>query len=118
MGGDFREKVYLEEKDLLVSLGTYTEGNAFYNFRAMKRKDGNYIKMELGPSNGEKRVEFTYNQPKLSGAGENESLALSSQSPELPESDEDIEAYARLVLQPTDEEDFLDYSGDLEEFVP
>lgn len=113
MGGEFRKKVYVDEHDMNVSIGTYTESNNFYNIKVADRGSRNGVYIEAEPSKGEKQKHVTYNQPKISGGGANESLALGSQDPELPETDKGIEAYARLALQPSDTDRFLDYSGPL-----
>lgn len=61
-------------------------------------------------------AETVYNQPELHGTGVNESLSMSDQQARLPEDGEDIEAYARYVLQGEVDEG-LEYEGsrDLEE---
>jgi hypothetical protein len=51
-----------------------------------------------------------YNQPTLNGSGVNESLSMTSEKAELPDTDEELEAFARYVLQEGPDEG-LQYSG-------
>lgn len=50
------------------------------------------------------------NQPSLHGSGVNESLSILDREAELPETDEELEAFARYMLQEEPEES-LEYSG-------
>lgn len=47
----------------------------------------------------EELVDTVYNQPSLHGEGLNESLSIKSRRAKLPETDKELEAYARYVLQ-------------------
>ena len=47
----------------------------------------------------EESVDTVYNQPSIHGEGINESLSMTSEKAEIPETDKELEAYARYVLQ-------------------
>jgi hypothetical protein len=51
-----------------------------------------------------------FNQPGIHGTGVNESLSILDREAELPETDEEIEAFARYILQGGTEEG-LEYEG-------
>lgn len=58
----------------------------------------------------EEITDVAYNQPDLHGEGVNESLSMKSRKAELPETDDEIEAFARYALQDKPEES-LGYEG-------
>lgn len=55
-------------------------------------------------------ADTVYNQPSMNGVGMNESLSMTSEEAKLPETDEELEAFARYALQDY-KESGLKYEG-------
>lgn len=106
MRGEFQEINY-NEFNYSTARGLFFDGNDVY---ALEVYDGGRTP-ELGIKlygNEEEYTAIVDNHPRLHGAGIEESLSLSSQQARLPETDEEIEAYARYAMSPGDS---FDYKG-------
>lgn len=116
MRGEFKDINYGGALSYDISRGLFFDDNDVYLVEAFSGNATDFISVKLSNSSGTYTAKLE-NQPKLHGVGIQEALSLSSESPELPETDEGIEAYARYVLQSEEDLGAFEYDGtrDLED---
>jgi len=111
MRGEFKEISYGTGLTYDLSRGLFFDGNDVYLLEAYDASKSDGISIRLSNSS-ESYTGSIENQPKLHGTGVDESLSVSSEEAELPDTDEGIEAYARYVLQDEEEnETSFSYEG-------
>lgn len=108
MRGEFKGINYADSFDYDISTGLFFDGNDVYLLEAYEGGSEDSIAVKLSNSS-ESYTAVVLNNPGLHGKGANESLSLSSEEAQLPDTDEAIEAYARYALQ-EDDQDF-NYEG-------
>lgn len=114
MRGDLRDIDY-NEFNYSTAKGFFFDDDTAYVVEVYDGVETDNLGIKVYNEN-EEFVGTVYNQPSIHGTGLNESLSMKSQRAQLPETDEELEAYARYILQGGTEEG-LEYSGprDLDE---
>lgn len=84
--------------DSSTARGLFFAGNDAYVVEVYDGGRGDELGIKLFGED-EEITDMVYNQPDLHGQGVNESLSMKSQKADLPETDEEIEAFARYALQ-------------------
>lgn len=92
-----------------IATGFFFDGNEAYVVEVYDSGKADELAVKLY-GREEELTDLVYNQPEFSGAGVNESLAMTDEVAELPENDEELEALAQYVLQEGPEEG-LEYTG-------
>lgn len=108
MNADLQGKRYLPRAGYAVSTGVFFDGRDAYRVDVIGNGSDS---LEVDLRNEDREIEVRVSgQVGLNGAGIDESLSVSTGEPGLPETDEELEAYARYALEHG--EDF-DYDGPL-----
>jgi len=95
--GDLQNLSY-NEFNYSTAKGFFFDGNEAYVVEVYD--GGRTDKLGVKVFNENKEfVDTVYNQPSIHSAGLNESLSMNSEKAQLPETDKELEAYARYVLQ-------------------
>ena len=110
MRGEFStiERMY----ESSTARGLFFDGNDAYVVEVYDNGRDDSLGIKLF-GDDEEITDVAYNQPSLNGNGINESLSMKSRRAELPETDDEIEAFARYALQDQPEES-LEYEGSRE----
>jgi hypothetical protein len=111
VSGEFHGQKDLPQYGYSFANGIYMDLQEAYSVHV---KDSGQLPIEVTvqSTGGEEYYTQVFNQPVITGAGINESLALSDEKASLPETVEDIEAYARYTINHSDaEEGLIHYDG-------
>lgn len=111
MRGELRNVVY-NVFNCSIARGLFFDGNDAYVVEVYDSGKTDEIGVKLYGSESE-FVDLVYNMPEINGVGMNESLSMTDEEADLPESGEEIEALARYVLQEGPDQG-LEYTGPLE----
>lgn len=109
MRGEF-DSIEHDVFEYSTARGLFFDDGEAYVIEVYEGVSSDELGVKLFGKGSEDLVDTVYGQPELNGAGVNESLSMSSKEAQLPESDEEIEAFARYILQDYDGQG-LEYTG-------